>query len=60
MAENNFNKVSTLWTCQTYMENMSTALKPDEISFGELLFRQKVRQFRMFLKLLPIIDVAAI
>ena len=28
MPENNFSKVSTLWTCQTYMENMSTVLKP--------------------------------
>ena len=53
MPKTNFNKVLTLWTCQTYMENMSTALKPDEISFGVLLFRQKLRQFRTFLKLLP-------
>ena len=42
-----------MWTYQTYMENMSTALKPDEISFGVLLFRQKLCQFRTFLKLLP-------
>ena len=40
MPKTNFNKVSTLWTCQTYMENMSTVLKPDEISFGVLFFRQ--------------------
>ena len=61
MPKTNFNKVLTLWTCQTYMENMSTALKPDEISFGELLLRQKLRQFRTFLKLLPIgIDVATL
>ena len=54
MPKTNFNKVLTLWTYQTYMENMSTALKPDEISFGVLLFRQKLCQFRTFLKLLPI------
>ena len=53
MPENNFNKVSTLWTCQTYMENMSTVLKPGEISFGVLFFRQILRQLRTFLKLLP-------
>ena len=28
------NKVSTLWTCHTYMENMSTVLNHEEISFG--------------------------
>ena len=38
MAKNNFNKVSTLWTCQTYMEDISTVLKPGEISFGVLFF----------------------
>ena len=53
MAENNFNKVSTLWTCQTYMENMSKVLKPGEILFGVLFFRQILRQLRTFLKLLP-------
>ena len=53
MPENNFNKVSTLWTCQTYMENMSKVLKPAEISFGVLFFRQILRQLRTFLKLLP-------
>ena len=35
------------------MENMSTTLKPDKISLGVLFFGQKLRQFRMFLKLLP-------
>ena len=54
MPKTNFNKVLTLWTCQTYMENMSTTLKPDEISFGVLFFWHKLRQFRTFLKLLPI------
>ena len=38
MPENNFNKVPTLWTCQTYMENMSRVLKPEEILFGVLFF----------------------
>ena len=38
MPENNFNKVSTLWACQTYMENMSKVLKPGEILFGVLFF----------------------
>ena len=50
MSKTNFNKVSTLWT---YMENMSTALNPDKISFGVLFFEQKLLQFRTFLKLLP-------
>ena len=53
MPKTNFNKVLTLWTCQTYMENMSTTLKPDEISFWVLFFWHKLRQFRTFLKLLP-------
>ena len=53
MPENNFNKVSTLWACQTYMENMSKVLKPGEILFGVLFFRQILRQLRTFLKLLP-------
>ena len=57
MPKTNFNKVSTLWTCQTYMENMSTALKPNEISFGVLFFWHKLRQFRTFLKLLPIFNI---
>jgi len=35
------------------MENMSTMLKPDEISFGVLFFWHKLRQYRTFLKLLP-------
>ena len=51
MPKTNFNKVLTLWTCQTYMENMSSTLKPDEISFGVLFFWHKLRQFRTFLKL---------
>jgi len=54
MPKNNFNKVSTLWRSQTYMENMSTVLKPEEISFGVLFFRQKNCQLRTFLKLLPL------
>ena len=35
MPENNLDKVSTLWTCQTNMENMSTVLKPEEILFWD-------------------------
>ena len=60
MPENNFNKVSTLWTCQTYMENMSTVLKPGEISFGVLFFRQILRQLRMFFRLLPLNKIAQV
>ena len=48
MPESNFNKVSTLWTCQTYM---STVLKPGEILFRVLVFRQILRQLWTFLKL---------
>ena len=54
MAKRNFSKVSTLWTCQRYMENMSAVLKPEEILFWGLFFRQKLRKLRTFLKLLPL------
>ena len=53
MPKNSFNKVSTLWTCQTYMENMSRVLKLEDMSFGVLFVWKKLRQFRTFLKLLP-------
>ena len=55
MAKTYFNKVLTLWTCQTFMENMFTELKLENISFEVLLFFfwQKLRQLRMFLKVLP-------
>ena len=34
--KNYFNKYLTLWTCQTYLENMFTALKSKEIIFEAL------------------------
>ena len=41
MAKRNFSKVSTSWTCQRYMENMSTVLKPEETFFGFCFFPTK-------------------
>ena len=47
-----------LWTCQRYMENMSTVLKPEEILFRVLFFfRRKPRQLRTFVKLLPLSNI---
>ena len=52
MPENNFNKISTLWTCQTYMENMYTVLK----NLKKSHLRHIQRQLRTFLKLLANYD----
>ena len=50
---NDLGKVSTFWTCQTYMETMFTELKPEESSFEVLFFWQKLCQLRTILELLP-------
>ena len=54
--KNYFNKYLTLWTCQTYLENMFTALKSKEIIFEALFFVQKLRQLQTFLKFLPLCE----
>ena len=51
--ENYFNQVSRLWTSQTYLENMFTVLKSEEILFHAFLFLQKLRQLWTFLKFFP-------
>ena len=48
-SKNDFKKVSGFWTCQTYLENMSTVLESIKISFVALIGLQKLR----FWKLLP-------
>ena len=55
MPENDFNKISTLWTCQTYMENMSRVLKPEEILFGVLFFGKSCVSYGSFWNNCPII-----
>ena len=39
---------------QTYLENMFTVLKSEEILFDALLFMQKLLQLQTFLKFFPI------
>ena len=60
MPENNFNKVSTLWTCQAYMENMSKVLKPAEISFGVLFFSTNTASVKDVFEIIALISMSHI